>query len=360
MSYAVVFLCTKKELTRERRGYFQAFSKKISTVCLCDIDQENINNLNEIIPPNLEPILILYPDSYPRRLPHGLVETKFPTACFSIDTYEDVKDRIKFSMLFDYAFVFHPDFDRLFTQANHPKAFCLPHAVEANLFEGEELERIYDVGWVGRLDGKNYSVRRRCIEKLRHSFVMNNVSDYYEPEAMASIYKQSKIVINLGRNDYLQDANLRCFEAMAAGCLLITHKPTELAQLGFIENTHYIAYQKEAEIEQLITFYLERETERLTIASAAKHLTMTEHTYDRRVDRILDILAQGRGRRFAPVSYWKESQVQALYVWYFSKNLMLEAALRELYSLSHISRFMAWYMIPGIVKAFFIKIRISL
>ena len=60
---------------------------------------------------------------------------------------------------------------------------------------------------------------------------------------MAKIYKQSKVVVNLSRDDYLQDANLRCFEVMASGALLITPKPTELSEIGFIEGTHYVTFK---------------------------------------------------------------------------------------------------------------------
>lgn len=357
MNCAVIFLCTEKELTRERRGYFKAFSKRITTVCIPSLEKEDILEIDEILPQNLEPLLLLHPDSYPRRLPHGLVNTKIPTACFSMDTYEDVDDRVRFSMVFDYAFVFHPGFDNLFAMAGHPKAICLPHAVETEIFLAQEPKRIYDVGWVGRLDGENYSVRRRCIEKLSHSFVMNDIHCFYNPEDMASIYKQSKIVVNLSRDDYLQDANLRCFEAMAAGALLITSKPTELAELGFVEGKHYITYQKEAEIKQLVEFYLEQELERIKITSVAKDLVMREHTYDCRVDFILKILAQDDRKLCAPARYWDEVKVQELYVWYFAKSLILELALKELYLLHHLSKLRAWYMIPQIIKVFLIRIK---
>jgi hypothetical protein len=233
----------------------------------------------------------------------------------------------------------------------------LPHAVEAEIFAGKEMKRIYEVGWVGRLDGKNYSVRRRCIEKLRQSFVTNEIDRHYNPQEMATIYKQSKIVVNLSRDDYLKDANLRCFEAMAAGALLITPKPTELSELGFVEGVHYIAYENESDIENLVRFYLDREGKRSAIAQAAKDLVMREYTYDRRAEFILNIVAQDNGKLFAPARHWDKAKVQALYVWYFAKSLAIETTLRELRHLRSLSRQMTLRMIPSVTKTFFIHLK---
>jgi hypothetical protein len=352
-------MCTNNELDRERRGYFNAFSRQISTICLPELARDTYHELDELIPEIIAPILLLHPDAYPHRLPHGLVNSKIPTACFSIDTYARKLDD-RFPLLFDYAFVFHPGFDRILQQAGHPRAICLPHAVEANLFEGPELEKISDVGWVGRLDGKNYSVRRRCIEKLKNSFKMNDVNRHYTPEEMAVVYQQSKIIVNLSRDDYLQDANLRCFEAMASGALLITHKPTELSEIGFTEGVHYITYQHESEIDRLVKFYLENESKRQAIAIAAKNLVLTEHTYDYRCQTILNLLDRDNGKLFAPARQWDAAKVQSIYVEYFAAAHLVETALWELGVLRSLSKTAFWCMMPYVIKAFLVRLKMLL
>ena len=356
----ICFLCTANELDRERRGYFNAFSKQVSTICNPALAIDAHHELENLIAETIDPILLLHPDAYPRRLPHGLVNSKTPTACFSIDTYVRPRSSGQFPMLFDYAFVFHPGFDRTLQQAGHPRAICLPHAIEADLFEEPELERIYDVGWVGRLDGKNYSVRRRCIEKLRSSFKMNDINRHYTPEEMSVVYKKSKIIVNLSRDDYLQDANLRCFEAMAAGALLITHKPTELSHLGFIEGTHYVTYQRQSELNQLVRFYLENEASRQAIGTAARNLVLKEHTYDFRVQTILNLIKRDDGKLFAPARQWDAAQVQSIYVRYFAGAHLVETSLRELRILRNLSRSMFWRMLPAVVKAFLVRLKMLL
>jgi hypothetical protein len=360
MNSTIVFLCSKNELTRERRGYFKAFSRKVDVLCLPSSDTGVYEELENLLSTCLNPILILHPDSYPRRLPQGLASSPTPTACFSIDTYEDVNSRIDFSMLFDYAVVFHPGYDKLFQAAGHPRPICLGHAVEADIFMGEDLPRIYDVGWVGRLDGKKYSVRRRCIQNLNKLFKMNDISRYYSPEEMAIVYQQSKTVVNLCRDDYLQDANLRCFEVMASGALLITPQPTELSELGFTEGTHYITFQTESQMYELVEYYLKNEEEKTVIAKSARNLVMEKHTYDARVQTILETLSQNQGQLFAPARQWDKAQVEATYLQYFAQSMMLEAAIDRLKRLRSYSVVKAWAMLPTILRCFSIKIRDSL
>jgi hypothetical protein len=358
--HPIVFLCTEGELTRERRGYFKAFSKIHSTICIPYDRKHRYDDLENLLPDEMQPLLILHLDSWPRLLPQGLVDSPYPTACFQIDTFEYPEDRAFFSMLFDYAFVFHPGFERKFERLGHPQSICIPHAVEADLFQIAESPRIYEVGWIGRLDGESYSIRRRYIQGLKERFVMNDIDRYYTLDEMAKIYQQSKIVINLSRDDYLQDANLRCFEVMASGALLITPQPTELSELGFTEGIHYISFQTESQMYELVEYYLKNEDERAAISQSARDLVMEKHTYDARVQTILETLSQNQGQLFAPARQWDKAQVQVIYLQYFAQSMMLEAAIDRLRQLRSYSVVKAWSMLPTILRCFAIKIRDSL
>src|SRR6266851_3216850 len=118
-------------------------------------------------------------------------------------------------MLFDLVFVFHPGCDAEFRTAGHPGAHFIPHAIEPCLFEGEELETVFEIGWVRQTQGPLYRAREHLLPVLSRSFRMNDWSRRHEPEEMARIYRQSKIAVNIGRDDFPQGANLRTFEATA-------------------------------------------------------------------------------------------------------------------------------------------------
>jgi len=351
------FLCSEHELDRERRGYFKALRRQEIEVFCLPRPATASSELLEL--PSDDMTLLLQPD-VARRLPHGLVNSKIPTACFSIDTFHYTSYRTQISMLFDYAFVFHPGFDEIFQKAGHPKAYCLPHAVECELFDQPELERIYDIGWVGRLDGEFYKLRRRVINVLKSSFTMNDIGRYYNPEEMAQIYRQSKIVINLSRDDYLKDANLRCFEVMAAGALLITPIPSELSSLGFTEGLHYIAFKEENELYELVEFYLNHPQKRNEISNAARSLVLGEHTYDNRAQTMLGIVEEGAGKLFAPARHWEKSKIHKLYFGYWSANILITPMMSEWMNLVRLSPVTALRLLPTVVKLCLITLKIQL
>ncbi len=355
----VLFLCQYHELTRERIGYYQAFSKQLPVFCAPLVVKNGEEIVEDIIPRDYHPLLILQPEASPR-LPHGLVTSLIPTGCFQIDTHSGTAKRITWSMLYDYAFVFHSGYDQTFRQAGHPRSVHLPHAVEANQFAESDNERVYEVGWVGNLQGRVYSTRRQYIEVLRSQFRMNDIGRYYSFEEMADTYKRAKIVVNISGDEFLAAANLRCFEVMASGALLMTTRPSELSQLGFIEGRHYVSFDNEPELLEAVKFYLHHEEERRNIAEGARALVLEKHTYDNRAENILQLLRQDNGKLFAPARQWDEAEVRATYLHYYAKHLMLDSALRELKEMRNISRKKALRLVPMVGKAFVRALQLSI
>ena len=201
-------------------------------------------------------------------LPWGVATVNIPTACFQVDTYVYTRRRISWSMLFDLVFVFHPGYDVTFRKAGHPGAHFMPHAVEAEWVPGPELENVATKsgGWDGP-EGPVYRARARVLAELSKTFRMNEVASRYSTAELTSIYRQSKVVVNIGRDDYPQDANVRTFEAMAAGALLITALPTELSAIGFQDGVHFVGYRSEREITSIVRTYLADEAARRQIRS---------------------------------------------------------------------------------------------
>jgi hypothetical protein len=131
---SILFLCRIQDLNRERFGYAKAFRKrKINLVCVPDnfpVDGD-LRALLDRYPDT--PSLIIQPETVFPILPWGLTETLIPTACFQIDVYAYTRHRIRWSMLFDYAILFHPCFDEHFRQAGHPKPLTLPCSGRGNI-----------------------------------------------------------------------------------------------------------------------------------------------------------------------------------------------------------------------------------
>jgi Glycosyl transferases group 1 len=331
----ILVLCWEGNLCGTLGFYAQAFRRRgVQLVCAAPGFPWN-GNLEEWLKLCPEtPSLILHPEADVPFLPRGLTHVDIPTACFQVDTYAYTQRRISWSMLFDSVLVFHPGYDVKFQEAGHPGAQFIPHAIEPGLFSGAPLQRIYEVGWVGQIGGAVYHTRARILQKLATSFRMNELSRRYLSAELALVYHQSEIVVNVGRDDCPQDANVRTFEAMAAGALLITSLPSELSAIGFEDGVHFVGYRREAELENLVRKYLADERARQGIAKAGRELVLCEHTYDRRIDVLLDLIGGLDKKRFAPARAWSEARVRLAYLDYFAGNGALECASAELPSIA--------------------------
>jgi 2-polyprenyl-3-methyl-5-hydroxy-6-metoxy-1,4-benzoquinol methylase/Tfp pilus assembly protein PilF len=108
------------------------------------------------------------------------------------------------------------------------------------------------------------------------------------PEEMAKTYAQSKIVVNAAVN---VDINMRVFEALASGALLITDQADGLDEL-FVDGQHLVVYEKDDDLFDLVRYFLENDAERERIAAAGKQLAYDRHTYDDRVNRMIRMVLE--------------------------------------------------------------------
>jgi hypothetical protein len=327
----ILVLCWESNLCNTLGFYARAFRRRgVRLVCAAPefALNGNLDDWLRLCPER--PSLIWHPEADVPFLPWGLASVDIPTACFQVDTYAYTHRRIPWSMLFDLALVFHPHYDFVFRQAGHPGAQFLPHAVDRELFSGPELERVYDVGWVGQTEGPVYRARGRILTALAKSFRMNEVTRRYSAQELTSIYRQSKIVVNIGRDDYRQDANVRTFEAMAAGALLVTSLPSELSAIGFRDGVHFVGYRNETEIIGLVRTYLADQAARRTVAAAGRELVLREHTYDNRIHTLLELIEGLAKRRCAPARAWAEERVRLAYLEYFAVHGALGCGWAEL------------------------------
>jgi len=327
----ILFLCHDHNLCKELWGYARAFRRLgVRLVCIEEGFPFN-GNLDRLLQQCPErPSLILQPESDYPFLPWGLAEVDIPTACFQFDTFSYTQRRIRWSKLFDYPVVFHPGFEEQFRRAGNPMTLTLYHAAQRDLFDLPEQERVFEVGWVGNVNSTIYKTRHAVLRALQSAFRMNDWERQHTLEETAEVYKRSRIVVNIGADYCPQDANMRVFETMASGALLITQVPSELSAIGLEEGTHFVGFRDPAEVVGLVRHYLSDEAARRRIAAAGREKVLGEHTYDRRAETILARLAQDQGRLFAPARQWSEEQVRLVYLDYYAANLCLDCAYGEL------------------------------
>ena len=143
-------------------------------------------------------------------------------------------------------------------------------------------ERIHEVGFVGKF-GVPGSDRFETLTRVLGQFVTNDTGRTYSPREMGAIYSRSKIVFNKSING---DLNMRFFEGLAAGALVVTDRiGNGLADVA-CEGEHYVGYSSIEEAIAVIRHYLAYEGEREAIARRGQAHAFTHHTYARRMARI--------------------------------------------------------------------------
>ncbi len=276
------------------------------------------------------PSLVLYcTDGF---LPADLERTPVPTACFLADVFVGLRSSLRWMMLFDYVFVAHPGFVGAFQAAGHPNVHSLPLAAPSSFLvkpNGGD-DRHFDVGWVGRSQGSLFTARARILPRLAGKFHMNEWWRWHSYEETAHVFQHSKVVVNVSRDDYPNDANMRVFEAMAAGALLITRIPTELSELGFREGEHFVGYRKEADLEGLVSEHLARREDRLKLAERGREFVQRAHTYEHRAQGILETVGQNGTQFFAPARNWPAEEVFLAYLHYHCASHAFRFAAQDM------------------------------
>jgi spore maturation protein CgeB len=107
---------------------------------------------------------------------------------------------------------------------------------------------------------------------------------------MFSVLRRSRIVVNHHGHDLPYANNMRLYETTGTGALLITDWKENIADM-FEPGKEVVCYRSNEECIELVQYYLEHEEERAAIASAGQERTLRDHTYARRIEELLDLLA---------------------------------------------------------------------
>ncbi len=294
MRKKIIFLCSISEETRERLGYANALRYLGYEVLFAKNEIDLVNLLNQI---SDQVFCIIHPN--PNFSFHSLNiwEHNIPNIIFQFDTYTLVNERINASKPYDIQVVCHAGYEQLYKKNGCDNVITLPHCID-DLMLGKIDHPIndfkkYDIGWVGRFDGSFYKFRRQVLNVLESSNLkINNPRANYSWEEMFTIFLESKIVVNASRDDFECDANLRCFEAMGSGSLLLTKLPTELSEFGYIDGEHFVGYESLVDLKEKLDYYIANNTERDRIANNGKKMTLDSHTFIQRAKTLISYIQE--------------------------------------------------------------------
>lgn len=235
-------------------------------------------------------------------LPGLLRVAPCPVVGYLIDVHQQLPVRLAYARYFDHVFVAQPAYLAAFDALPHASAHWLPLACEPQTHYAQRQERIHDVGFVGKL-GAPGSERRATLESVLARFSTNDCLRHHSPREMGEAYSRSRIVFNKSING---DLNMRFFEGLAAGALLVTDRiGNGMDRIGR-DGEHYVTYSTVDEAIDKISYYLAHDAEREAIAARGQQLVFEQHTYAHRLAGMLDVAATSQIRpapaRHAPAS----------------------------------------------------------
>jgi glycosyltransferase involved in cell wall biosynthesis len=206
-----------------------------------------------------------------------------PKLAYLIDTHVAPEPRIEIARNFDCVFLAQVAQVELFRNAGIAHCYWLPLACWPPLHDIPPQERIYDVAYVGSLNPQEHGRRMSLLNEIARRFPNCKMGRAW-PETMATIYAQSKIVVNIAYN---RDVNMRVFEALASGALLITDEAEGLDTL-FQDGAHLVVYHRDEDVFDLIEEYLADPEARQRIARNGQAYVLAQHTYRHRIAKLLE------------------------------------------------------------------------
>lgn len=219
-----------------------------------------------------------------------------PAAFLAIDTHlkKPCKKILRQAKHYDFVFAAQKEGALKLSKALRKKVEWIPLACDPEIHKKLDIDKKYDVGFVGSYGGKN-SEREKLLLEIKNKFP-NSFIGAAPYTQMSEIYSASKIGINCSLND---DVNMRIFEILSCGAMLITSriKQNGLEEL-FEEGRHFKAYETAEELTALIEYYLKHDEEREKIALAGYEEAINKHTYKNRLKKIFEVIKQQEPLKF--------------------------------------------------------------
>jgi hypothetical protein len=248
-----------------------------------DIDTDFTPDMADILthtPVAELPDLYLWVESVAGHKPQNLYQLPCPKACWLIDTHYHLSTALETARQFDYVFIAQL-IDLEAFRAVHPRAYWLPLACAPEIHGCQQVAKQYDIGFVGSINPR----RSAMLEHLANHFSVHQERSFWTD--MTRTFSASKIVLN---DASLDDLNMRFFEALASGSLLLSNPTNGSGQDILFQNGIDYACHHDHDLVDVVRHYLDDEVLREQVASRGMQKVLTAHTYRHRADDLLDIV----------------------------------------------------------------------
>jgi spore maturation protein CgeB len=206
---------------------------------------------------------------------------------WSIDSHKDFENHAKFVLenKFDIALVSSLNYVDQFKSKNI-NAFWFPNCYPSDLIKPTSFKnRPVQIGFCG-----SKSNRGEWLSKLSCDFNFHLAINVLAEDMVKTLYSYG---ICWNRNE-ADDINFRTFEAMGAGCLMLTNETSGSRSLfNRLSIKLYFDYQ---DCIDKIKYFNNNESDRLKVAISGYNEVRKNHSYDARVADLIQIIETGENR----------------------------------------------------------------
>jgi tetratricopeptide (TPR) repeat protein len=220
----------------------------------------------------------------------GLEAVEIPKVFYGVDSPMNAFWQFHMANVFDLTFFDQNSSVKDF-RAKYPhradRVDWLPLAADQNIYHRLNLEKLYDVSFVGSLNERVRPKRTWLLRELSRHFRLQvfdgSGTRTIPPGEVAKIYNQSRVVLN---ENLFPGLNLRAFEIMACGACLLTESSDGSWKQFFNDWEHLVAFESENVIERLHVL-LRDDQQRDYIADAGLAQVLANHTIEHRAGQLV-------------------------------------------------------------------------
>ncbi len=224
----------------------------------------------------------------------------------TVNWYTDLFETIPrmVNILSEYDFVFTVDNFDVQINKKEMNIYYLPFASNISIKNISFSKRKYDVVFVGTWTKQ----REELLSKLENvnlfiwgskQWLESKLARHYQnkwlsPQELLNIFSKAKIAINERQNKKIKYTmpNYRLFEATASGALVLTDELKDLDKLFILDGDkkEMEVYKSNEDLEKKVKYFLENDKERIRIAANGYKRSITDHSYDKRLEEMLKII----------------------------------------------------------------------
>jgi spore maturation protein CgeB/tetratricopeptide (TPR) repeat protein len=298
-----------------------------------DIPRGNATSLKQVLdqlPQGWKPDFYFWLETGLSSIPTDLHEHDLPKICYLIDTHINFDKHVDIASNFDFIFLAQKAYVEKMIDAGIKNVFWLPLACDPDIHGKVEQEKKWDVGFVGTIP-KTQNRRKTLLERIDSRFNLSCERKFMDE--MAEHYSRSKIVFNNAINN---DLNMRVFEALCSGSLLLTDCASGSGLEEMFKNRKHLVIYEDENIENVIAHYLENDNERKHIAEQGRQEVLKNHTYAHRAEDLMNVLNREIGEHTKessdiekPESYYKNIRHDLIPLVPEDANCILEVGCAE-------------------------------